>query len=96
MYTPSLAHDSVHLAVSLQEDVLAGQQLVLANSILGAVRPVLELLDVDWAQKEDTSSNSTINPDTRAIKLKHLHLHLKNKTKKILVKCIFFLFDMYS
>ena len=76
LYTPSLAHDSVHLTVSLLEDVLAGQQLVLGNSMLGAVRPVLELLEVDWAEEEDTSNNSAINPDTGAIKVRHQHLHL--------------------
>ena len=76
LYTPSLAHDSVHLTVSLLEDVLAGQQLVLGNSMLGAVRPVLELLEVDRAEEEDTSNNSAINPDTGAIKVRHLHLHL--------------------
>ena len=62
--TPSLAHNSVHLTVSLLENVLAGQQLVLGNSMLGAVRPVLELLEVDWAEEEDTSNNSANNPDT--------------------------------
>ena len=77
LYTPSLAWP-VHLTVSLLENVLAGQQLVLGISMLGAVRPVLELLEVDWAKEEDTSNNSAINPDTRAIKVRHqqLHLHL--------------------
>ena len=72
--TPSLAHNSVHLTVSLLENELAGQQLVLG--MLGAVRPVLELLEVDWAEEEDTSNNSAINPDTGAIKVRHLYLHL--------------------
>ena len=81
LYTPSLAHDSVHLTASLLEDVLAGhwpllsgQQLVLGTSMLWAVRPVLELLDVDWAEEEDTSNNLAINHDTGAIKVRHLHL----------------------
>ena len=72
--TPSLAHNSVHLTVSLLENVLAGQQLVLG--MLGAIRPVLKLLEVDWAEEEDTSNNSAINPDTGAIKVRHQHLHL--------------------
>ena len=72
--TPSLAHNSVHLTVSLLENVLAGQQLVLG--MLWAVRPVLELLEVDWAKEEDTSNNSSINPDTGAIKVRHQHQHL--------------------
>ena len=44
--------------------------------MLGAVRPVLELLEVDWAEEEDTSNNSAINPDTGAIKVRHQHQHL--------------------
>jgi hypothetical protein len=65
MYVPSLAHDSVHLTASLLEDVLAGQEhLVLGNSMLWAVRPVLELLEVDWAEEEGTSNNSAMNHDT--------------------------------
>ena len=44
--------------------------------MLGAVRPVLELLEVDWAEEEDTSNNLSINPDTGAIKVRHLHLYL--------------------
>ena len=80
LYTPSLAHDC-------QPDCLpaggcagwalpSGQQLVLGNSMLWAVRPVLELLEVDWAEEEDTSNNLAINHDTGAIKVRHLHLHL--------------------
>ena len=75
--TPSLAHNSVHLAVSLLENVLVGQQLVLG--MLGAVRPVLELLEVDWAKEEDTSNNSAINPDTGAIKVRHQQLLQLNR-----------------
>ena len=45
--------------------------------MLGAVRPVLELLEVGWAEEEDTSNNSAINPDTGAIKVRHQHLHLQ-------------------
>ena len=44
--------------------------------MLGAVRLVLELLEVGWAEEEDTSNDSTINPDTGAIKVRHQHLHL--------------------
>ena len=75
LHTPSLSYDSVSLAVSLLEDVLAGQQLVVGGSILGAVRPVLELLGVDWVEEEDSNNNSAINPDTRAIKIRHMHMH---------------------
>ena len=50
LHTPSLAHDAVRLAVSLLEDVLAGQQLVVGGTILAVVRPVLMLLGVDWAE----------------------------------------------
>ena len=42
----------------------------------GAVTPVLELLEVDWAKEEDTSNNLAINPDTGAIKVRNQHLHL--------------------
>ena len=49
--------------------MLAGQQLVLGNSMKRAVKPVLKLLEVDWAEEEGTSNNSAINPDTRAIKV---------------------------
>ena len=67
----------VRLTVSLLEDMLAGQQLVLGNSMLGAVRSVLKLLEVDFAnEEEDTSNDSAINPDTEAIKERDLYLHL--------------------
>ena len=33
------------------------------------------MLKVDWAEEEDTSTNS-INPDTGAIKVRQLHVHL--------------------
>ena len=72
---PSLAHDSVHLTVSLLEDGLTGSWAIYC--MLGAVRPVLELLEVDRAEEEFTTNNSAINPDTRATKVRHLHLHLQ-------------------
>ena len=34
------------------------------------------VLEVDWAEEEDTSNNSAINPDTGTVKGRHLHLHL--------------------
>ena len=74
LHTPSLDHHSVRLTVSLLEDVLAGEQLVLGGSMLVAVRPVLELLGVDWA--EDTNNNSAINPETGAIEVGHMHMHM--------------------
>ena len=34
------------------------------------------MLEVGWTEEEDTSNDLAINPDTGAIKVRHLHLHL--------------------
>ena len=66
---PSLDHDSVSLTLSLLEQTVAGQQLVVESSMLGAVRPVLELLGVAWDLGGDGNNNSTLNPNTGAIQV---------------------------
>ena len=76
LHTPSLDHDHVSLTVSLMEGMLAGQQLVVRGRMLEAVRPVLDLLGVDWAVEEDTNSNSSIHPETGAIEVMHMHMHM--------------------
>ena len=67
------------------EQVLAGQELVVESSMVGATRPVLELLDVTWNTDGNSSNNSSIQPTTGAVNVLssheqymqiHLHLHL--------------------
>ena len=48
LLTLSVDHDFV----SLLEHMVAGQQLVVEDSIVGAARPFLELFVVDWASGE--------------------------------------------
>ena len=81
LHTPSLDHDTVRLTVSLLEDVLAGEQLVVGGSMLVAVKLVLQLLGVDWA--EDTNNNWAINPATGAIEVGHMpmHMHMQAHTR---------------
>ena len=75
LHVPSLDHDSVSLTLSLLEQVVAGQELVVESSLLGATRPVLELLGVTWEAEGDGNNNSSINPTTGAIKVLSRHSH---------------------
>ena len=75
LYIPSLDHDSVSLTLSLLEQAVAGQQLVVESSMLGAVRPVLELLGVAWDTGGDSNNTSSINPTTGAMQVLSSHPH---------------------
>ena len=75
LHVPSLDHDSVSLTLSLLEQAVAGQQLVVESSMLGAVRPVLELLGVAWDTGSDSNNTSSINPTTGAMQVLSSHPH---------------------
>ena len=69
IHVPSLDHDSVSLTLSLLEQLVAGEQLVVESSLLGPVRSVLELLGVTWETDGDGNNNSSINPTTGDLKV---------------------------
>ena len=67
--------------LSLLEHVEAGQELVVKSSMVGATRPVLELLGVTWDTDGDSSNNSFVNPTTGVVKVlsshtQHIHMHM--------------------
>ena len=57
--------------------MLAGPQLVVGGTIMAVLRPILMLLGVDWTEDEDTNNNSSINPDTVTIKVRHMQMHMQ-------------------
>ena len=75
IHVPSLDHDSVSLTLSLLEQVVAGQELVIESSLLRLIRPVMELLGVTWETEDDGNNNSSLNHTTGALKVLYSHVH---------------------